>query len=755
MYPRNKALDHPAAPLLLEYAENGCPANCGSNWSTTQIHDYISYNNHTSAQQHDAALAVRTDALQKVADGLCILIDWDALQTNMPPNLKISPLAAIPHKSRAFRMILDLSFQHHAADGTKYDAVNSAPDNLDVPEHSQNELGNVIPRLLWALAKGEPNTPFFFTKVDIKDGFWRMRVSNDDVWNFAYVLPRLTPNDTIQLVIPSALQMGWKWSPPYFNASSETARDLADEYSQQPNLPPHPLEHHLMSLSDSDNELLDPTTTAPPLHRSNESYIDDFITATQTRNLAHLQHSARALLHAINDVFPPPDITGSHLEHPISLKKLLDDGAWATTKEILGWTLNGYARTISISPDKFNKLNDQLDDIIRHPRTRAKTLEKLKGKLNWLSDAIVTGKPLLGDIDEYYYRQMPQNKVWITLPPKILSILYDWKVLINTLFRRPTSVYELIPTLPAYAGTSDASKWGAGGVWFSDTISLLPLVWFLEWPPAITAGLENKTISIAALELAAILLQWLTLEYAVQPQQLRHVSVATRADNTNAVAWTNKLRSSRDPTANRLLKALTIRLHHLETAPFNVSHISGIYNKMADVASRKHPTDPKRFLTSFSQNFPPPQNNCWHLCTLPNKLTKRVCSLVQTTQSNLVSWQQPLPNGAVFGNVGRLSWTPTTTLSSTTFQTLTANNKSHCWVPSPTMYGLDTTHAPSTTDLGLQVHNELQWRSEPSPRPLYWTEALHQWKQRKARTHSSSNESSPPTPETTQPPSQS
>jgi hypothetical protein len=755
MYPRNKALDHPAAALLLDYAENGCPASCGPNWSIDQIHAYISYNNHTSAQQQDAALAVRTEVLQKVADGLCVLVDWDTLKDNMPLNLKVSPLAAIPHKSRAFRMILDLSFQHHTAEGTKYDSVNSAPADPTVPEHSQNELGNVIPRLLWALAKGEPTTPFFFTKVDIKDGFWRMRVSDDDVWNFAYVLPRLNPNDPLQLVIPSALQMGWRASPPYFDAGSETARDLADDYAQQPLLPPHPFEHHLMSLSDNDKKLLNDTPTPLPQHRSNESYIDDFIAAIQTRNISHLRHAGRALLHAINDIFPPPELTGSQLEHPISLSKLSEDGAWATTKEILGWTLNGESRTISISSNKFEKITQQLDALIQVPRTRSKTLEKLKGKLNWLSDAIVTGKPLLGDLDEYYYRRMPQNKVWITMPPEIISTLRDWKILVTTLFRRPTSVYELIPTMPAYTGTSDASKWGAGGIWFSASQPLLPIVWFLEWPPAIKADLEDNTISIAALELAAILLQWLTLEYSVPPHLLRHVSVATRADNTNAVAWTNKLRSSRDPTANRILKALTLRLHYLETAPFNVAHISGIYNKMADVASRKHPTDPKNFLTSFSKIFPPPQNNCWHLCTLPKKLIKQVFSLIQTTPSNLALWQQPMSNGAVFGSVGQLSWTPTTTLSSTTFQTLTANNKLHCWVPSPTMYGLDTTHAPSTTDLGLQVHKELQWRSEPSPRPLYWTEALHPWKRRKALIHSSSNESSPPTPGTTRPLSQS
>jgi hypothetical protein len=62
-----------------------------------------------------------------------------------------------------------------------------------------------------------PNTPFMFTKLDIKDSFWCMKVSDEDAWNFCYVLPSLHESineDDTELVVPNSLQMGWCESPP-------------------------------------------------------------------------------------------------------------------------------------------------------------------------------------------------------------------------------------------------------------------------------------------------------------------------------------------------------------------------------------------------------------------------------------------------------------------------------------------------------------------------------------------------------------
>ena len=148
----------------------------------------------------------------------------------MPEKLKISQIAAIPHKSRAYRMILNLSYKLKMKNKTMK-SVNEATDKTLAPQHAMYKLGNIIPRIIHAMAAAPENgIPLLFSKVDLKDGYWRMEVSEEDAWNFAYVLPKLDPSEETMLVVPHALQMGWSESPPYFCAATETARNLAEEF---------------------------------------------------------------------------------------------------------------------------------------------------------------------------------------------------------------------------------------------------------------------------------------------------------------------------------------------------------------------------------------------------------------------------------------------------------------------------------------------------------------------------------------------
>jgi hypothetical protein len=70
-------------------------------------------------------------------------------------------------------------------------------------------------------------------KWDIKDGFWRMDCREGKEWNFSYVLPQ-PEGKPIMIVVPTSLQMGWVTSPPYFCTATETARDIATEYTDMP-----------------------------------------------------------------------------------------------------------------------------------------------------------------------------------------------------------------------------------------------------------------------------------------------------------------------------------------------------------------------------------------------------------------------------------------------------------------------------------------------------------------------------------------
>ena len=145
-------------------------------------------------------------------------------------------------------MILDLSYGVTTGT-TRHPSINESTKPDVAPSHAMSELGCILPRLIYAVTTApDQRGPLLFSKLDVKDGYWRMVVAPNDEWNFAYVLPKLTPDEATQLVIPSCLQMGWCQSASYFCAASETARDVSATLANQPpgSLPAHPLEEYLL-----------------------------------------------------------------------------------------------------------------------------------------------------------------------------------------------------------------------------------------------------------------------------------------------------------------------------------------------------------------------------------------------------------------------------------------------------------------------------------------------------------------------------
>ena len=174
------------------------------------------------------------------------------------------------------------------------------------------------------MAKAPENgVPLLFTKIDLKDGYWRMVVDADQAWNFAYVLPRLNDDEEIQLVIPNALQMGWSESPPFFCSATETARDIADQnFTNRKDVGPQEQEEIIMNIdwSTIPEDVLE-NTEMKTLHLL-EVYIDDFLGMIQTTDEKELRRFTRNILDGITNVFPPQSVTNSHMGPPISPKKL-------------------------------------------------------------------------------------------------------------------------------------------------------------------------------------------------------------------------------------------------------------------------------------------------------------------------------------------------------------------------------------------------------------------------------------------------
>ena len=130
--------------------------------------------------------------------------------------------------------------------------------------------------------------------------------------------------------------MGWSESPAFFCTATETARDVAvTKLASTAPLPPHLLEHWMLPVNKWNPK--DLPCLKKRMQHMLEVYIDNFGTKVQVDGLDKLRRVTRALLHAIHEVFLPPDVTGHKVGDSISLKKLMQgEGVWGTRKEILG-----------------------------------------------------------------------------------------------------------------------------------------------------------------------------------------------------------------------------------------------------------------------------------------------------------------------------------------------------------------------------------------------------------------------------------
>jgi hypothetical protein len=111
MCPTGRSLHHPAAELLNEWASFGCPTNTGQPWLKEEMWAAVERGPHQSALSPAAMEHFAREAAEKVRTKQARIAVWDDIKDNPPQQLKISPIAAIPHKLKAFRSILDLSFR--------------------------------------------------------------------------------------------------------------------------------------------------------------------------------------------------------------------------------------------------------------------------------------------------------------------------------------------------------------------------------------------------------------------------------------------------------------------------------------------------------------------------------------------------------------------------------------------------------------------------------------------------------------------
>lgn len=652
MQPTELAAEHPFVETLRTW-KDGIPVDCGPDWQWDVVEAAVAQGPHQSALTPESIALFQEDVEYQVKAGFCKIYSWNEVQRLKPPKLKISPVAVVPQRDRRGRIILDLSFPVRGMDQA---SVNETTCKESPPEPVK-ELGNVILRLFDFMAAVPSSEIIMFSKIDLSDGFWRMIVQEGAEWNFAYVLPGL-PGDEIQLVVPSALQMGWTESPGYFCAATETARDIVQGLTEsEKSLPPHEFERYMVPDRPAKRQ-----RTTEGSWKTAHVFVDDYILgAVEDKTGTLLGRISRAALHGIHSVFPPPKTTG-HVggKDPISVKKLeKGDARWNPEKEILGFLMDGEARTVRLTQRKADDIDRELTQLLRKTRVPMKRFRSIVGRLRHAAIILPGAKGMFSPIN----KALRGEPKFISLgkSTEVRAAMLDLRTLVRDLATRPTHVRELLPGDDHYVGNCDACATGAGGVWYSGTIGVPPLVWRLNFPTSVSSQVVSEAnpkghLTNSDLELAGVLLHYSVLE-EVLDNQMRHSRVGIFCDNTPAVYWTARMADkSQSATSGRLLRGLAMRQRNNHSGPMTVAHVAGDDNTMADVASRIYNTefsgfDDGQFLTHFQQLFPLPQMLSWRVVKPPADMISAVTSTLLGTRLPMQRWirknkQRPGPTGA-------------------------------------------------------------------------------------------------------------
>ena len=656
MCPSNVALQHPAGPTLQKYATDGCPVESGRLWTREEVEFAVSQGPH---EMDEAAMVqFAEEAYEKEKKGLVKIVSWDELKKLpdelFPKELKVSPIFAVPHKSRNWRAILDLSFGLKML-GREVQSVNDASTKT-APRGAIDQLGHALQRIIYCMATAPEGKKIYAAKWDIKDGFWRMVCEEGAEYNFAYVLPSVDGSPP-KLVIPTSLQMGWLESPGYFCAGSETARDVMELYAETHlgALPTHKFEH-FTQVSDDYHAL--PTILSgegDDFLYNMEVFVDDFMGLAVAESQEQLDHIARAALHGLHDVFPPDDDDD---EDPNSVKKLRQrDGAWALVKELLGFNFDGLARTLLLSDSKKDFILSKLKEWVRLARKRGsssaaqidfKEFRSMVGKLRHAAICIPAGSGLLSESTKA--ATIEKKHIHMRVNGLLFQEMDAWRSLIREATKYPTKCTELITGHPDYIGIVDAStSEGVGGVIVGENTAMVPTVFRLEWPPEVLALVKSNTkpdgkLTNSDLEMAGQFILWLVIERVCPELDSKHVALLD--DNAPTVSWIKRMTSTKSDVAAVLLRLLAMRLKGARASPLIPMHIPGPENSISDIPSRSfggkakwHCKTDAEFLTLFNSSFPLPNQTPWRLYHLPPSLVSRVISVLVTQASEPAEWR--------------------------------------------------------------------------------------------------------------------
>jgi len=195
---------------------------------------------------------------------------------------------------------------------------------------------------------------------------------------------------------------------------------------QEVTLPAHPFEDKM--LDKARETAWQRLSAAASYVNLVEVFVDDFIGATNNSTMKHLEHFSRAMLIGVRSIFPPPEVSGHHGQDPVSQKKLdQGEGSWETTKEILGWLVDGAHFTVQLMPDKVDKICKLIKQVCKAKTVPKLRYQELASKIQHPSFGVPGGKGLFSPV----HRTLKTPKDFIVMTSELRQTLQDWRTLIR------------------------------------------------------------------------------------------------------------------------------------------------------------------------------------------------------------------------------------------------------------------------------------------------------------------------------------
>ena len=623
---------------LLKFAQEGCPAECGPDWDDDVIQAARQAGPHVSALDPDNLDLIWEDITYQQKAGFVSIVTADELFDGHPPDLKISRVAVVPQNNRRGRIILNLSAEvdmgYQKVPGRRrkkqriHPSVNQTTEPAD-DQTSVKALGTALASILSFMYETNPSWEIDWQKIDLSDGFWRMIVADGKEYNFVFQLPR-RPGDTQDMfVVPSSLQMGWKNSPAFFCTGTEATRTLIKRLLALTVADGIPVEHR------HEGHCVPPCTSPSPtpfhFHDAmvlSRVYVDDFLNGLagdpdRPERRAQQTWVARASMHAIHAIFPPPDVLG-HVggKDSISEKKLKQGDAWFDLLKImLGFLMHGGRgplRTVGVPDDKFGKYTDRIHAALAQPHNWIpfSEFQRIHGQVQHVSVAVPCLKGLMTPLNRVL-SQAPRH-VGLSRGKPLRNTLGTMATLLADAQTHPSHITEIVPPdIPHFYGSVDAAAVGVGGVWLPCTHWIHPTVWRADWPPDITRAVREGRLTMVDCEYAGYFIQECMLE-DVSDIPTAGISSFVWTDNspTSHIVQRQATRAT-SPMPETTLRWMALRQRWTRRGPQDIEHYEGAENKMADFASRSfeegYPSaDDDAFFEEFTHRFPlPPQLRYW------------------------------------------------------------------------------------------------------------------------------------------------